>query len=205
MQLAYCRITAPITGRVGLRLVDAGNIVHAADTTGIVVITPLQPITVVFTLPEDNIPSVLDRLAHGVTLAVEAYDREQRRKLASGSLLTIDNQVDQTTGTVKLKSVFPNADSALFPGQFVNARLLLDVERGATVVPAAAIQKSPRGSLVYVVRSDGTVAAREVAVGVTSGDDVVIPRGVSVGEQVVVEGADRVRDGAKVAIEPGHH
>jgi multidrug efflux system membrane fusion protein len=199
VQLAYCRITSPIGGRVGLRLVDPGNIVHATDTGGLVVITQIQPIAVVFTLPEDSIPQVLDKLDRRARLTVEAYDREQRRKLATGSLLTIDNQVDPTTGTVKLKATFPNADNRLFPNQFVNARLLLDVKRGAFVVPTAAIQRSPRGAFVYVVKPDQTVAVRQVTVGVADGDSVAIDSGLAVGEQVVVDGADRLRDGAAVA------
>ena len=201
VNLAYCRITSPIRGRVGLRLVDPGNIVHAADTSGIVVITQLQPITVVFTIPEDSIPSVLDKLRRGVRMPVEAYDREQRRKLSVGSLLTLDNQIDQTTGTVKLKALFPNTDSALFPNQFVNARLLLDVERGATAVPAAAIQRSARGPLLYVVKPDQTAEARPVTTGVTDGDSVAITRGLKIGEQVVVDGAERLREGSKVTVQ----
>jgi multidrug efflux system membrane fusion protein len=201
VNLAYCRVTSPIRGRVGLRLVDPGNVVHAADTTGIVVITQLQPITVVFTIPEDSIPSVLDKLRGGVPMPVEAYDREQRRKLAVGALLTVDNQIDQTTGTVKLKALFPNTDTRLFPNQFVNARLRLDVERGATAVPAAAIQRSARGSLVYVVKPDQTVAARPVTVGVTDGDIVAITKGLAIGEQVVVDGAERLRDGSNVTVQ----
>jgi multidrug efflux system membrane fusion protein len=200
VQLAYCRLTSPISGRVGLRLVDPGNIVHAADTTGIVVITQLQPITVVFTIPEDSIPSVLDKLQRGVRMPVDAYDRAQQRKLSTGSLLTIDNEVDPTTGTVKLKAVFPNTDNRLFPNQFVNARLLLDVEPGATVVPATAIQRSPQGPFVYVVKRDQTVAVRRVTVGVGNGGDVAIAAGLAPGEQVVVDGADRLRDGASVAL-----
>jgi multidrug efflux system membrane fusion protein len=198
VQLVYTRIISPISGRVGLRLVDAGNFVQTTDTTGIVVITQLQPITVVFTIPEDNIPSVLDKLNAGVELPVEAYDRADQRKLSTGSLLTIDNEIDQTTGTVRLKAVFPNTDNALFPNQFVNARLQLDVKRGATVVPAAAIQRSPQGPFVYVVKSDQTVEARPVTVGVTDGVDVAIDTGLSVGEQVVVDGAERLRDGSRV-------
>jgi multidrug efflux system membrane fusion protein len=201
VQLAYCRITAPISGRVGLRLVDPGNVVQTADTTGIVVLTQLQPIAVVFTIPEDNIPSVLDRLNAGVHLPVEAYDRAQQRLLSTGSLLTLDNEIDQTTGTVRLKAVFPNTDNHLFPNQFVNARLQLDVKRGATVVPAVAIQRSPRGPFVYVVKPDQTVEARPVTVGVTDGDDVAIDTGLSVGERVVVDGADRLRDGSRVALQ----
>ena len=200
VQLVYCRITSPIAGRVGLRLVDAGNIVHATDTGGLVIITQLQPITVIFTIPEDSIPTVLQRLQRGVRLPVEAYDREYRRKLAEGALLTIDNQVDPTTGTVRLKAQFPNTDYRLFPSQFVNARLLTETRRGATVVPTAAIQQSPRGSFVYALRPDQTVGIRQVTVGVTDGDDVSIERGLSVGEQVVVEGAERLRDGAAIEL-----
>jgi membrane fusion protein, multidrug efflux system len=203
VQLVYCRITSPIAGRVGLRLVDPGNIVHAADTGGLVIITQLQPISVIFTIPEDSIPTVLERLQQGVRLPVEAYDREYRRKLAEGALLTIDNQVDPTTGTVRLKAQFPNTDNRLFPSQFVNARLLVDTRRGATVVPAAAIQQSPRGSFVYVLRPDRTVGVRQVTVGVTDGDDVSIERGLTVGEQVVVDGAERLRDGAAVVLRNG--
>jgi multidrug efflux system membrane fusion protein len=202
VQLAYCRITAPVSGRVGLRLVDPGNFVQTSDTTGIVVLTQLQPITVVFTIPEDNIPSVLDKLNAGAHLPVETYDRAEQRLLATGSLMTIDNEVDQTTGTVKLKAVFPNTDNHLFPNQFVNARLQLDVKRGATVVPAVAIQRSPRGPFVYVVKPDQTVEVRPVTVGVTDGDDVSIDTGLSVGEQIVVDGADRLRDGSRVALQP---
>jgi len=202
VMLDYCRITSPIGGRVGLRLVDPGNIVHATDVNGIVVVTQLQPIAVVFTIPEDNIPAVLARLGHGASLQVEAYDREQQRKLSTGSLLTIDNQVDPTTGTVKLKATFPNTDNRLFSSQFVNARLLLDVQRHATVVPAAAIQRGAQGSLVYVVKADQTVTARKVTLGVADGDDVTVTAGLAAGEQVVVDGADRLRDGAAVTVQP---
>src|SRR5882724_1298809 len=200
VMLDYCRITSPIGGRVGLRLVDPGNIVHATDVNGIVVVTQLQPIAVVFTIPEDNIPAVLARL--GASLLVEAYDREQQRKLSTGSLLTIDNQVDPTTGTVKLKATFPNTDNRLFSSQFVNARLLLDVQRHATVVPAAAIQRGAQGSLVYVVKADQTVTARKVTLGVTDGDDVTVTAGLAAGERVVVDGADRLREGAAVTVQP---
>jgi multidrug efflux system membrane fusion protein len=203
VNLVYCHITSPIAGRVGLRLVDPGNIVHAADTGGLIIITQLQPITVIFTIPEDNIPTVLERLRQGVRLPVEAYDREQRRKLAEGALLTIDNEVDPTTGTVRLKAQFPNIDNRLFPSQFVNARLLIETRRGATVVPTAAIQSSAKGSFVYVVRPDRTVGIRQVSVGVTDGDDVSIERGLAVGEQVVIEGAERLRDGVAIELRNG--
>jgi multidrug efflux system membrane fusion protein len=201
LQLVYCHVTSPITGRAGLRLVDPGNIVHAADATGLVVITQLQPIGVVFTLPEDDIPSVLDKLRPGVRLPVEAYDRDQRRKLTTGSLLTIDNQVDPATGTVRLKAVFPNADNRLFPSQFVNARLVLDVKRGATVVPAAAIQRTDRGPSLYVVEPDETVDVRQVTVGAADGDDVAIDAGLAVGELVVVDGPDQLGEGSRVSIQ----
>jgi len=198
VMLVYCRITSPIAGRVGLRALDPGNIVHANDVNGIVVVTQLQPITVIFTIPEDSIPSVLDRLSHGVPLAADAYDREQRHKLATGSLLTIDNQVDPTTGTVRLKAVFPNADNRLFPSQFVNVRLRLDVKHNATVIPAAAVQRTTRGTFVYVVTQGQKVAARNVTAGVADGDDIAIDAGLAPGERVVVDGADRLRDGATV-------
>jgi multidrug efflux system membrane fusion protein len=203
LQLAYCRITAPLGGRVGLQLVDPGNMVHASDATGLVVITQLQPIAVVFAIPEDSLQPVLAQLHAGKHPAVEAYDREQTRRLATGSLLTADNQIDLTTGTVKLKAVFPNSDDGLFPNQFVNARLLLDVKRGATVVPVAAVQRGTQGSFVYVVQPDQTVAVRQIGLGVTQGDDVSITTGLSPGDVVVVDGADRLRDGSRVEVRRG--
>lgn len=203
LQLAYSHITAPISGRVGLRLVDPGNIVHSSDPNGLIVITQLQPIVVIFPLPEDSLPPVLDRLKAGARLPVEAYDRELRHRLATGELLTADNQIDPNTGTIRLKAVFPNQDQALFPNQFVNARLLLEVKRGATVVPAAAIQRSPQGTFVYLVREDKTVAVRPVKVGVTQGDEVSIDAGLSPGERVVVEGADGLRNGSPVEVQAG--
>ena len=202
LQLAYSRITAPIGGRLGLRLVDAGNMVHATDTTGLVVITQLQPITVVFTIPEDSLPQVLKKLRAGERLTVDAYDREQKVKLATGTLLTVDNQIDQTTGTVRMKAIFDNDDAALFPNQFVNARLLLDVKKGAVVVPSVAIQRGTQGAFVYVVKDDQTAAARPITVGATQGDDASVD-GVKPGEMVVVDGADKLRDGSKVEIQTG--
>jgi len=201
VMLAYCRITSPIGGRVGLRQVDPGNIVHAADANGIVVVTQLEPIGVIFTIPEDSIPGVMNRLTHGAHLTVDAFDREQRNKLATGTLLTIDNQVDPATGTVKLKATFPNTDLRLFSSQFVNARLLLNTLPHATVVPAAAVQPSPKGPFTYVVKSDNTVTARPVTTGVTDGDEVVITAGLVPGEQVVIDGADRLREGATVTVQ----
>ena len=200
LQLVYCHITAPISGRVGLRLVDPGNIVHATDVNGLVVITQLQPITVIFPIPEDSLPQVLTRIKTGEHLPVEAYDREMRQRLAVGSLLTVDNQIDPTTGTVRLKAIFPNARNELFPNQFVNARLLVDVRRGATVVPAPAIQRGPQGSFVYVVKADLIAAVRPVTVGEIQGGEASIKTGLSPGELVVVDGADRLREGTRVEL-----
>ena len=200
LQLAYSRITAPISGRVGLRLVDQGNMVRANDTNGLLVITQLTPITVVFTIPEDSLPAVLERLKAGQQLTVDAFDREQKHKLASGTLLTVDNQIDPNTGTVRLKAVFPNEDGALFPNQFVNARLLLETKRGVTLVPAAAIQRGAKGTFVYVVKEDKTVAVRPVTVGVTHGDDASISSGLAAEEIVVVDGTEKLREGSKVEV-----
>jgi len=202
LQLVYCRITSPITGRVGLRMVDPGNIIHATDPNGLVIITQLQPIAVIFTIPEDSLPSVLAKFRSGQHLTVAAFNREQTKMLATGHLLTIDNQIDPTTGTIKLKAVFPNTDNSLFPSQFVNARLLLDIKRGTTVVPVAAIQRGSQGTFVYVVKADQTAEVRPVKVGPSEADSVSIDDGVSPGELVVVEGADRLREGVKVEL-PG--
>jgi multidrug efflux system membrane fusion protein len=200
LQLVYSRITAPISGRVGLRLVDPGNMVRANDMNGLLVITQLTPITVVFTIPEDNLPSVLDRLKAGQQLTVDAFDREQKNKLASGTLLTVDNQIDPNTGTVRLKAVFPNDDGALFPNQFVNARLLLEVKRGMTLVPSAAVQRGAKGTFVYVVKEDKTVAVRPVTVGVSHGEDASINSGLAPNELVVVDGTEKLREGSKVEV-----
>ena len=200
LQLVYCHITAPISGRVGLRLVDPGNIVHANDVNGLVVITQLQPITVIFPIPEDSLPQVLTRLKTGEHSPVEAYDREMRQRLAVGSLLTVDNQIDPTTGTVRLKAIFPNERNELFPNQFVNARLLVDVRRGATAVPAPAIQRGPQGSFVYVVKADLIAVVRPVTVGEIQGGEASIKTGLSPGELVVVDGADRLREGTRVEL-----
>mgnify|MGYP005614800407 FL=1 len=203
LQLTYSSITAPINGRVGLRLVDAGNIVHANDPNGLLVITQLQPITVVFALAEDHLPAVFERLKAGKQLVVEAFDREQKRKLATGTLLTVDNQIDPTTGTVRLKAVFPNDDSSLFPNQFVNARLLLDIKQGVTVVPSAAVQRGPKGTFVYVVNEvEQTVSVRAVTVGVAQGEEAAIDTGLTSGEVVVVDGTEKLREGSKVELRP---
>jgi len=200
LQLIYSRITAPISGRIGLRLVDPGNMVRANDTNGLLVITQLTPITVVFTIPEDSLPGVLERLNSGQQLTVDAFDREQKKKLASGTLLTVDNQIDPNTGTVRLKAVFPNEDGALFPNQFVNARLLLDVKHGVTIVPSVAVQRGAKGAFVYVVKDDQTVAVRTVAVGTTQGEDASISSGLSPDEMVVVDGTEKLREGSKVEV-----
>src|SRR5713101_7807615 len=200
LQLTYSRITAPISGRLGLRLVDAGNIVRAGDANGLVVITQLQPVTVIFTIPQDNLPSLMPRLRSGEKLPVEAYDREQKKKLASGTLLTIDNQIDPATGTIRLKAQFPNADGSLFPNQFVNVRMLLDTRRGATLVPNAAVVRGGQGTFIYVIKEDRTVELRKVSVGMAEGDSVSVESGLAPGELMVVEGSDRLRDGAKVEI-----
>ena len=198
LQMIYCRITAPISGRIGLRLVDPGNIVRATDANGLFVITQLQPITVIFPIAEDSLPQVLRRLKSGGQLPVEAYDREQKTRLATGSLLTMDNQIDPNTGTVKLKATFPNKGSELFPNQFVNARLLVDVRHDATLIPSSAIQRGPQGAFVYVVKADRTVGVRPVGIGDFQGGDASIASGLSPGELVVTDGADRLREGAKV-------
>ncbi|HEY0513258.1 MAG TPA: MdtA/MuxA family multidrug efflux RND transporter periplasmic adaptor subunit [Thermoanaerobaculia bacterium] len=198
LNLAYCRVTAPTGGRVGLRLMDVGNIVHASDPNGIVVITQLQPIDVLFTIPADRLPQVLPQVHGGQVLSVDAYDRDMKSKLASGKVLAIDNQIDATTGTVRIKAIFPNADEALFPDQFVNARLLVNVLRQATTVPVAAIQRSPQSTFVYAVKPDHTVESRNVVVALTEGDDVVIQSGVAPGDTVVIDGVDKLRPGMKV-------
>jgi membrane fusion protein, multidrug efflux system len=200
LQLTYCRITSPIGGRVGLRLVDAGNIIHASDTNGLVVITQLQPIAVIFPIPEDSLPQVLARLKDGEPPPVEAYDREMGQKLATGTLLTVDNQIDVTTGTVRLKAVFPNEKNELFPNQFVNARLLVNVRRGVIVIPAPALQRGPQGTFVYVVKADRTAAVRPVTVTEIQGGEASIHVGLSTGELVVVDGADRLREGTRVEL-----
>ena len=200
LNLVYCQITAPISGRVGLRLVDPGNIVHASDVNGLVVITQVQPITVIFPIPEDSLPQVLARLKTGERLPVEAYDREMKQRLAVGSLLTVDNQIDPATGTVRLKAIFSNEKNELFPNQFVNARLLVDVRREATVVPAPALQRGPQGTFVYVVKADRTVSVRPITVAEIQGGEASIKTGLSPGELVVVDGAERLREGTRVEL-----
>jgi multidrug efflux system membrane fusion protein len=200
LQLTYARITAPISGRLGLRQTDPGNIVHAADANGVVVITEVQPITVVFTLPQDNLPAVLQRMKGSAKLAVEAWDRGFRAKLASGELLTVDNVIDITTGTVKLKAKFANTDLALFANQFVNARMLLDTRKGVITIPSAALQRGSQGSFVYVVKEDNTVSVRPVKLGPADAERVTVESGLAEGERVVTDGMDRLREGARVQV-----
>jgi multidrug efflux system membrane fusion protein len=199
LQLTYSRVTAPISGRLGLRQVDQGNVVRAGDANGLVVITQLQPVAVVFTIPQDSLPAVLKRLS-GEKPPVEAWDRENKSKLASGTLITVDNQIDPTTGTVKLKAQFPNTDGSLFSNQFVNVRMLVDTRKDATVVPAAAVQRGAQGMFVYVVRDDSTVTVRPVKVGPTDGPVTAIEAGMQPGERVVTDGVDRLREGAKIEL-----
>jgi len=201
LNLVYCHITAPVSGRVGLRLVDPGNIVHATDTNAMFVITQLQPIAVLFTLPEDNLQTVSRRMANG-TLEVDAFSRDDQTKLATGKLLTIDNQIDQTTGTGRLKAVFDNKDNALWPNQFVNARLLLETQKNSTTIPAAAIQRGPRGTYVFVVKPDNTVDVRDVTLGFTQDNVSVIASGIAPSDVVVTDGQDKLQQGSKIETRP---
>jgi membrane fusion protein, multidrug efflux system len=198
LQIIYSHITAPISGRIGLRLVDIGNIVHAADQNGLLVITQLQPIAVIFTLPQDQLPPVVAKLRNGGQLSVDAYDRDNTMKIASGKLLTIDNQIDTTTGTYKLKAVFSNEDNQLFPNQFVNVHLLVDTKKNLVIVPTPAIQRGPQGTYVYVVQPDNTVKIQNVTVGLTADNATGISSGLSAGDIVVTDGQDKLQDGSKV-------
>jgi multidrug efflux system membrane fusion protein len=197
LNLVYCHITAPITGRIGLRQVDPGNMVHATDTTAMFVITQLQPISVLFTLPEDNLQNVSQHMKKA-TLMVEAYSRDNQTKLASGSLLTIDNEIDQTTGTGRLKAIFANKDNSLWPNQFVNIRLLLETLKNSTVIPAAAIQRGPQGNYVFTVKPDKTVEVRPVTVALTQNNLSAISSGISPNDIVVTDGQDKLQGGSKV-------
>jgi membrane fusion protein, multidrug efflux system len=200
LQLVYCDIHSPITGRIGLRMVDQGNMVHAADANGLAAITQLQPIAVIFNIAEDNLPAVTKKMRAGAKLSVEAWDRDVKNRLATGMLLTIDNQVDQTTGTVRFKASFPNEDNSLFPNQFVNARLLLDTKRNVVIVPSAAIQRSPDSMYVYVVKPDSTVEVRNIVSSLTEGDQSAVDSGLQPGDMVVIDGVDKLQPGAKVTM-----
>jgi multidrug efflux system membrane fusion protein len=197
LQIVYCHITAPFNGRVGLRQVDPGNIVHASDTTPMLVLTQLQPIAVIFTLPEDVLQNVSQHMKKS-TLQVDAFSRDDQTKLASGKLVTIDNQIDQTTGTAKLKAVFDNTDSQLWPNQFVNANLLLETRMNSTVVPTAAILRGPQGTFVYAVKSDKTVEVRPVTISLTQGNTTAISSGLNPGDMVVTDGQDKLQSGSRV-------
>jgi multidrug efflux system membrane fusion protein len=200
INLANAHIVSPIDGRLGLRQVDIGNYVQAGDTTGIVVVTQLQPISVVFSLPEDDLPQIMARLRAGATLPVTLFDRSDSHQIATGALATVDNQIDPTTGTVKMRAIFPNADLALFPNQFVNARVLVNTLTDAVVAPTAAIQHGAPGTFVYVVGSDDRVAVRPIKTGPADGERTAVTSGLAVGDKVVVDGVDRLRDGSRVTI-----
>jgi membrane fusion protein, multidrug efflux system len=197
LQIVYCHITAPFTGRVGLRQVDPGNIIHATDTNPMLILTQLQPIAVIFTLPEDVLTNVAQHMRRG-TLETDAYSRDDQTKLASGKLLTIDNQIDPTTGTAKLKAVFDNKDDELWPNQFVNINLLLETRKNSTVVPTAAIMRGPEGTFVYAMNSDKTVEDKLVKVALTEGDTTVISAGLNPGDVVVTDGQDKLQRGSRV-------
>ncbi|MBF0571082.1 MAG: MdtA/MuxA family multidrug efflux RND transporter periplasmic adaptor subunit [Candidatus Omnitrophica bacterium] len=205
LQLTYARVTAPISGQIGLRLEDSGNIVSTNDATGLAVITKLQPITVVFAIPEDSLPQVLEKLKKGDKLQTDAYNREETKKIATGLLLAVDSQIDPATGTVKLKAVFENTDNALFPNQFVNIHLLVNVDQGVVIIPVAAIQQGPQGSFVFLVKDNQTVTVRPVTLGSAQEDNVAIKDGLSAGDVVVVEGADKLKEGSKVTVAGHNH
>jgi multidrug efflux system membrane fusion protein len=200
VNLIYCTITAPITGRIGLRLVDPGNIVQTSDTTGLLVITQLQPISVIFTIAEDQLPAVYAKHNAGQKLPVDAFDRDMKKKLASGSLTTIDNEIDQTTGTVKLRATFDNSRNELFPNQFVNARLLQQEKTGVVLVPSAAVQRNANSTYAYVVKPDSTVTVRQIKTGTTDDNNTEITSGINQGDVVVLTGVDKLIEGSKVTV-----
>jgi len=198
LDLVYCHITAPITGRVGLRLVDPGNYVTPTDATGLVVITQIEPISVIFPLPEDQLPVVMERERAGARLQVEAYDRANTKKMATGWLDTVDNQIDPTTGTVKLRANFDNRDGALFPNQFVNAKLLVQEKRGVTLIPTAAVQRNSQRTYVFLVKPDSTATIQTITIGTSEGDESEVTSGLKPGDEVVMTGVDRLQEGTKV-------
>jgi multidrug efflux system membrane fusion protein len=203
LNITYCHISAPITGRIGIRQVDQGNYVQVGDINGIVTITQLQPITVLYTLPEDDVPIVMKRLADNAELQTTAYDRTQSTKLAVGKLAAVDNQIDTSTGTVKLRSQFDNTGYELFPNQFVNIELLVDTLKDAVTIPLAAIQRGTQGAFVYLIKADNTVTVRAVTTGPSQGDNIAVTDGLAAGDRVVVDGADKLRDGAKITLPKG--
>jgi len=200
LNLAYTHIVSPVTGRVGLRLVDPGNYLQPSDATGIVVITQIDPISVVFTTPEDNLPRIAARLNSGAELKVTVLDRDNVTALATGTLTTYDSQIDITTGTIRMRATFANPNAVLFPQQFVNVRLLVDTMTGATLAPNPAIQLGASGNFVYVLNDDSTVSKRDIVTGPGNGKHTVITSGLKVGDKVVIDGVDRLRDGAKVKV-----
>ncbi|MBD9357972.1 MdtA/MuxA family multidrug efflux RND transporter periplasmic adaptor subunit [Methylomonas albis] len=200
LQLSYARITAPVVGRIGLRLVDQGNMVRASDVNGLAVITQIQPITVVFTLPEDQVPAVMRRWRSAEAIGIDAYDRAGQLKLASGKLLAVDNQIDASTGTLKLKAQFENEDRTLFANQFVNIKMRLDTLRAVTLAPTAAIQQGSKGAFVYWVKDDNTVSVRPVKTGATDGETVAILEGLTPNQKLVIDGADKLREGREVKV-----
>jgi membrane fusion protein, multidrug efflux system len=202
LNIIYCRIVSPVTGRIGLRLVDPGNYIQTTNSTGIAVVTQMQPITVIFPIPEDDLPDILPQLNAGTPLEVFAYDRANVKQLATGRVMALDSQIDTTTGTVKVRAQFDNADNALFPNQFVNAQLLVKTLHNVMTVPTAAIQRGAPGTYVYVINADNTVSVRPIRTGPTDGPMAAVDSGLSVGDRVVVDGTDRLRDGARVII-PG--
>src|ERR1700761_1557631 len=200
VNLAFCHILSPLDGRVGLRQVDQGNYVTPGDTNGIVVITQLKPISVLFTVPEDNLQAISKRMQTGATLPAAALDRAGAKKIAEGSLLTFDSQIDPTTGTIKLRAQFPNENEILYPNQFVNVQLLLDTHKDVTIMPTAGVQRGVPGTFVYLVNADNTVSVRKVDLGITDGDRVEVKSGLQPGDKIVVDGADKLRDGAKINV-----
>jgi membrane fusion protein, multidrug efflux system len=201
LNIAYCHIVSPVTGRVGLRLVDPGNYVQTTSTTGLAVITQLQPITVIFTLPEDDLPEIMPQLNAGTELPVTAYDRANLRQLATGKVSAVDNQIDTTTGTVRIRAQFDNADNALFPNQFVNARVLIKTLENAVTVPTSAILRGSPGAYVYIINADDTVSVRQITTGAIDGNVTAVTSGLKAGERVVIDGTDRLRDGLKITVE----
>jgi multidrug efflux system membrane fusion protein len=196
----FTKILAPIAGRIGLRQVDIGNIVHASDTTPLAVITQMQPISVLFTIPADQLQPVLAKLRAGASLPVYAFDRADVHQIAAGTLETVDNQIDPNTGTSRLKAVFSNQDNALFPQQFVNCRLLLETRRGVVLIPTAAVQLGPQGPYVYVANSDGSASMRQIAQGQTEANNVQVTSGLAPGEQVITDGQDKLQEGSKIQV-----
>jgi membrane fusion protein, multidrug efflux system len=199
LQIVYCRITSPLSGRIGLRLVDQGNMVHANDANGLAVITQVLPIAVLFNITSKDVPQVLEKMRSGAKLRVDADAADKSRKIATGELLTIDNQIDLTSGTLRFKAIFPNGDGALFPNQFVNVKLLIDTKRNAVIIPEAAVQRRPQGTtFTYVVKNDNTVEERDIVLGPANADERSVDSGLSPGEVVVIEGVDKLQPGSKV-------